>query len=168
MFPVLGIDPGVNGGMCIVAPPGGEPIVVHAFHPKDREEDVVSTVVKYVEKAGRNNICLMEKVGYIRGDGGKGAFTFGKVYGLLRGAVHSTGVRIHDVSPMVWQTRMGCLTGGDKNVSKRRAQELFPYWVESITHNTADAMLIARYGWQVYSGGIFSPLSPGQTAKRSN
>jgi len=35
------------------------------------------------------------------------------------------------------------MTGGDKNVSKRRAQELFPEI--KITHAIADALLIAEY-----------------------
>jgi hypothetical protein len=36
------------------------------------------------------------------------------------------------------------MTKGDKNVSKRRAQELYPQL--KITHSTADALLIATYG----------------------
>jgi hypothetical protein len=39
---------------------------------------------------------------------------------------------------------MGCLTKGDKNVSKKRAQELFPSI--KCTHATSDALLIAEYG----------------------
>ena len=46
--------------------------------------------------------------------------------------------------PQVWQKALGCMTGGDKNVTKRRAQELFPG--HKITHATADALLIAHYG----------------------
>jgi len=39
---------------------------------------------------------------------------------------------------------MGCMTKGDKNVSKRKAQELFPSM--KVTHASADALLIAEYG----------------------
>jgi len=49
-----------------------------------------------------------------------------------------------DVYPMMWQAKMECLTGGNKNVSKHRAQELFPG--VRITHAVADALLIAEYG----------------------
>jgi hypothetical protein len=38
---------------------------------------------------------------------------------------------------------MGCLTKGDKNVSKSRAQELFPSI--KVTHAIADALLIAEH-----------------------
>jgi hypothetical protein len=45
---------------------------------------------------------------------------------------------------------MRCLTKGDKNVSKARAQELFP--ALKITHATADALLIAEYGRRLNLG----------------
>jgi hypothetical protein len=45
---------------------------------------------------------------------------------------------------------MQCLTGGDKNISKRRAQELFPSL--KITHAVADALLIAEYGRRLERG----------------
>lgn len=38
---------------------------------------------------------------------------------------------------------MGCLTKGDKNISKARAQQLFP--TAKITHATADALLLAEW-----------------------
>jgi hypothetical protein len=50
------------------------------------------------------------------------------------------------IRPQVWQKELGCLTKGDKNVSKRKAQELFPSM--KVTHATADALLIAKYGTQ--------------------
>ena len=94
----------------------------------------------------RGRVAFVEKVGHIRGDGGKGSFTFGRVDGLIRGTLLSVGVQVRDVPPMLWQSRMGCMTGGDKNVSKRKAQELFPR--VKVTHGIADALLIARYGWE--------------------
>jgi hypothetical protein len=37
---------------------------------------------------------------------------------------------------------MKCRTGGDKNISKARAQELFPR--VKVTHKNADALLLAK------------------------
>jgi hypothetical protein len=42
---------------------------------------------------------------------------------------------------------MSCLTKGDKNVTKSRAQELFPE--VKVTHAIADALLIAEYGRRI-------------------
>ena len=42
---------------------------------------------------------------------------------------------------------MKCLTKGDKNVTKSAAQRLYPD--RKITHADADAILIARYCYEV-------------------
>ena len=81
--------------------------------------------------------------------GVKSAFTFGQGYGNLEMALTAAGIPFERVSPQKWQKAMGCLTKGDKNVSKRKAQELFPSL--KITHATADALLIAEYGRRIES-----------------
>lgn len=117
------------------------------FQPGQEETEVVTAVEAAVIslRAYGSRECAYERVGYMPMDGGKGAFTFGHVDGLLRGALLMAGIRPRYVTPMLWQAAMECLTGGDKNVSKRRAIELYPN--EKITHGVADALLIARYGW---------------------
>ena len=59
-------------------------------------------------------------------------------------ALTAAGISFERIRPQVWQKSLGCMTGGDKNITKRRAQELFPQL--KITHATADALLIAYYG----------------------
>lgn len=72
------------------------------------------------------------------------SFKFGRSYGFLIGLL--TGLRIpyEFVTPQKWQKAMGCLTHGDKNISKAAAQRRWPN--EKWTHATADAGLIAEYG----------------------
>jgi hypothetical protein len=72
------------------------------------------------------------------------SFTFGNGFGHLEMALTAAGIPFERVSPQKWQKAMGCLTKGDKNVSKKRAQELFPSI--KCTHATSDALLIAEYG----------------------
>ena len=139
---MIGVDPGVRGGIAVLSHTGAV-LLVEPFKPSMTERDLTS-LLKSAAKLSR--VCLMEKVGYIKGDGGKGAFTFGNINGLIRGVLLSEQVRIYSVYPMVWQAKMNCLTGGNKNVSKRRAQELFPD--VKVTHSIADALLIAEYGRQ--------------------
>ena len=78
--------------------------------------------------------------------GSRSAFTFGRGYGNLEMALTAAGIPFARIRPQVWQKELGCLTKGDKNVSKRKAQELFPSM--KVTHATADALLIAKYGTQ--------------------
>ena len=75
------------------------------------------------------------------------AFTFGRGLGQLEGIITALGLPLERIAPQVWQKALGCLSKGDKNVTKRKAQELFPSL--KITHATADALLIAEYGRRV-------------------
>jgi hypothetical protein len=72
-----------------------------------------------------------------------GAFNYGRGYGAVQMALVAAGIAFDIVTPRKWQAALGSLTGGDKNVSKRRAQQLFPGM--TITHAIADALLIAEF-----------------------
>lgn len=143
----MGVDPGTEGGIAVLDADGAVARVV-PIHKEMTESELVAEVGTSLGmlKAKGGGPCFFEKVGYRPTDGGKGAFTFGSITGLLRGALLAFGVRPRYVSPMLWQSRMNCLSGGNKNVTKRRAQELFPGLGKAVTHNTADALLIAEDG----------------------
>lgn len=145
----MGVDPGVEGGVSILGE-DGHPVQLLPFHSKMTESELVllMTGAVILLRSLKSDICYFEKVGFIKGDGGKGAFTFGVVNGLLRGALIAQGVRPCYVAPMMWQSRLQCLSGGNKNVTKRKAIELYPNCPFKITHNTADALLIGRFGWE--------------------
>jgi hypothetical protein len=78
----------------------------------------------------------------------------GTNYGFLRGMLIACGVPFDEAAPHKWQKAMGCLTHGDKNVSKAKAQQLYPGL--KVTHATADALLIASYCWMLRHGPEFS------------
>jgi hypothetical protein len=71
------------------------------------------------------------------------AFTFGRSFGFLRGVLTASKIPYDEVTPATWQREMKCLTKGDKNVSKARAQQLWP--TVKITHANADSLLLAEY-----------------------
>ena len=142
---VMGIDPGVRGGVAVLGEGKGI-IFVSGLKPGMTQKAVVGIVrmaAEWLRVAG-GSVCIIEKVGFKKGDGGKGANTFGRIDGLLRGAALSMSLDVHDVYPFFWQSMMNCSSGGNKNVTKKKAQELFPS--VKITHAIADALLIARYG----------------------
>lgn len=68
-------------------------------------------------------------------------FKFGESYGFIKGLLFPIVPK--EVLSRVWQKRMNCLTGGDKKISLRKAQELYPSL--KVTHAFADALLIATY-----------------------
>lgn len=145
-LPSMGVDPGVNGGLSVLDS-SGAPAFCEPIYPKYTQKEDVELVRRAVTVLRRlgGNVAAVEKVGTMPTDGRKGANTFGRIDGLLRGALLYAGVRIVNAEPAYWQAKMECLTGGDKNISKNRAIALFPHVPFRITHNVADSLLIARY-----------------------
>lgn len=109
----------------------------------ETEEDMLDLFRSIEDKALSDCLCLIEKVHSMPNQGVSSTFTFGMSYGALRMAVRASGIPFEGVTPQKWQKGLGCLTGGEKNVSKERAQNLFPHL--KIIHATADAILIAEY-----------------------
>lgn len=87
--------------------------------------------------------ALIERVHAMPICGVSSSFIFGKNYGFLRGCLIGIGIPFEEVTPHVWQRSIGCLTHGKKNISKAKAQQLFPHL--KITHHTADSVLICEY-----------------------
>ena len=155
----LGIDPGLGGGMAVLTA-GGYPRLVAKIPATEQDiltilRDVatlpiVAGVADPISEIGASSSpgghvrAILEKVASSPQMGVVSAFTFGKGYGGLRMALAACQIPFDEVAPGVWQRAMQCLTKGDKNVSKRRAQELFPS--VKVTHAVADALLLAEFG----------------------
>ncbi len=160
----IGIDPGVGGGVAMLSEPGE---VFYFEKMKATERDVLD-VFAHLGASGRGfePRAVLEFVRSSPQMGVTSAFTFGRGYGGLRMALVAAGIPFEEATPQTWQKFMGCRTGGDKNVSKAKAQELFPRIASKITHHTADALLIAEYGRRLAVRGIPVPVvSTGSTGK---
>ena len=135
----IGIDPGVGGGIAVLDETGG---ILSMTKMPETDCDVLDAI-----RQGAIHGTPAATIEFVRSSpqmGVRSAWTFGVGYGRLRMALIASEVPFEEVTPRKWQTAMRCLTGGDKNVSKARAQELFPG--TKVTHNIADALLIAEYG----------------------
>lgn len=140
----IGIDPGTNGGIAWIA--DGKPCVEKMPDSLRDLWDLICDITNHPRSTvdGRKYKAYIEQVHSSPQMGVKSAFTFGNGFGHLEMALTAAGIPFERVRPQVWQKAMGCMTKGDKNVSKRKAQELFPSM--KVTHATADALLIASYG----------------------
>jgi len=132
---VIGIDPGQSGGIAMV---GDDPC---AIKMPETERDIFDALNAFSTEASS---AFIEAVHAMPKQGVSSTFKFGQNFGFLRGCLIALGIPFESVAPQKWQKALGCLTHGDKNVSKRRAQELFPGL--KINHYVADALLIALYG----------------------
>ncbi len=135
----IGIDPGVSGGAALLDAGGQH---VDAFKFKGMTDHDIAEAL--LEWAGFGDIhCLIEKVHSMPKQGVKSMFSFGRNFGFLIGCLTALNIPFDFVTPNKWQSDMQCRTGGDKNITKAKAQRLFPKL--KITHALADALLIALY-----------------------
>lgn len=135
----LGIDPGKSGAIAAVWDDGE---AFASFAPGDgTEADLWDWLAGFDLENAR---AVIEKVSSSPQMGTVSAFTFGRSYGFLRGVLAASKVPYVEVSPQRWQKAMECMTKGDKNKSKAKAQQLWPKL--KITHRNADALLLAEYG----------------------
>ena len=130
----IGIDPGKSGGIAIISEEGA-----FAIKMPETEKDIFD----YLQDNSHECFCLIEQVHAMPGQGVTSMFNFGMGYGGLRMALIAANIPFETITPQKWQKALSCQTKGDKNVSKRRAQELYPEL--KITHAIADAILIAHY-----------------------
>lgn len=133
----IGIDPGVNGGIAWL----GNGLTPIAIKMPETETDILDTL-REIKREGEC-IAVLERVHAMPKMGVASMFEFGRGFGALKMALIACEIPFDLVTPQTWQKAMSCLTGGDKNVSKRRAQELFPSL--KITHAIADSLCIAAY-----------------------
>ena len=140
----IGVDPGANGGIAWITSDGKACVEKMPDTLQDLWELVESIGFEAPDFTPYQIKAYIEQVSSSPQMGVVSAFSFGRGYGNLEMALTAAGIPFERVRPQVWQKALGCMTKGDKNVSKRKAQELFPD--RKITHATADALLIAHYG----------------------
>jgi len=133
---ILGIDPGKSGGLALL---DNHEDSAQALKMPETEMDVWDALYQMSPSH-----AFIEKVHAMPGQGVSSTFNFGRNYGMLLMALTAAGIPFTEVTPQKWQGAMDCRTGGDKNISKRRAQQLFPN--VDVYHWNADALLIASYG----------------------
>lgn len=141
----IGIDPGANGGIAWIDY-NGKACVEKIPETLQDLWELLCDITSYPKSSidGRSYKAYIEQVASSPQMGVVSAFSFGRGYGNLEMALTAAGIPFERVRPQVWQKALGCMTKGDKNVSKSKAQELFPD--RKVTHATADALLIAYYG----------------------
>ena len=138
----LGIDPGTSSGSMALIDFQGQH--VSTIKLKETHHDIWEWLDEYREGIG---YAVLEKVHAMPRQGVVSSFKFGESFGFCQGMLTAAGVRFEFATPQKWQKAMQCRTGGDKNISKARAQALFPGI--KITHAIADALLIADYARRI-------------------
>ena len=132
----IGIDPGKTGGIAYI-----NDNEVGIYKMPDTPTGLID-ILEHIDYLG-TCFAMVEKVHSTPQMGVKSAFTFGYGLGIIHTALSAAKIPYDEISPSKWQRKMQCLSKGDKNITKRRAQQLFPDI--KVTHAIADALLIAEY-----------------------
>jgi crossover junction endodeoxyribonuclease RuvC len=135
---VVGVDPGrASGSVSYVCGAESWSWSLSAC----TEQELWEVFEKLATVAG---FAVLERVNAMPRQGVASSFKFGTSYGELRAFLVASRLRFHLVTPTTWQRKMGCLSKGDKKVTRALAQSLFPG--VKVTHTNADSLLLAEYG----------------------
>ena len=159
---IIGIDPGMNGAIVFLGKILKEPWILKF---NDQSETDVADWLRIDNEGASDCFAYLERSSPMPKQGVSSTFKFGQGYGFLRGLLVAFKIPFETVTPGKWQRALGCLSHGDKNVTKARAQELFPSI--KITHAIADALLIAEYGRRQRLGRSATGASDGNKSTRS-
>lgn len=141
---VIGVDPGASGAAVEIS--NGQIQRIARFKKGYKGlHDLISSTWMFT-----NTVWFMEKVFGMPWDTGGNAFTFGRGYGIVEGALAQRGLDFRDAPPKAWIKelqipKMPTYTGR-KQENQRVAKRLFPESAHLITQDVADAVLIAEYG----------------------
>lgn len=143
MTHVIGIDPGVSGGVAFYD--GAELITL----PMPRTEVELANQLRGSSAAW----AVVEKVASSPQMGVRSAFTFGQGYGRIEGVLAALEIPSEHVRPQDWMRALGIAkktkteTQADyKRRLKAIADRMFPG--HKLTMSTCDAALLAVYAWR--------------------
>ena len=134
---VIGIDPGHSGAIVVLDMEGNYMDQIRLS--KDSTE--IRDFLKKYHASCKMIVC--EKVKYKCGDGGKGAFTFGKEFGKITAILETIGFKVIYAIPTLWRTRLNVPLGASKSYLRDLARTKFPG--SKMNFKNCDAFLIALF-----------------------
>lgn len=156
---IVGIDPGLTGALAFLNPDGtfhalfDLPVMANGKGNAKVQNQInaaaVAQIFRRVDIPLPDMVCAIEQVQAMTKQGVSSVFSFGDTYGALRTVPAVLGVPLILVRPQAWKKHFK-LIGADKDRSLPIAQGLFPRAELHLKkhHNRADALLIARFGWE--------------------
>jgi crossover junction endodeoxyribonuclease RuvC len=151
---VLGIDPGLSGGLALIRPEGftteATPMPVAGGEIDVR--GIYAWLQSMMFHAGGNCVAYVEKVGAMPKQGVSSTFKFGKGYGQVLGALAAMGIDTRLVTPQAWKKQVLAGTAQDKDAAIAYCRMRWP-GIELVQprcrkphDGLADALCIAAYG----------------------
>ena len=156
MTVVLGIDPGLSGGLAIVAGEGdGFPrLLLVADVPtygEDAKRRVDAVATMQLIRRFPPDFAVIERAQAFPEQGSSSGFNYGRAVGALETCIAGLLIPHQIIESRAWKKFHGLLKA-DKEASRQRATGLFP-GAEGLSrkkdHNRSEAALMAVYGLKI-------------------
>jgi crossover junction endodeoxyribonuclease RuvC len=151
MARILGIDPGIRGGLAVVLvnSSNGAQLVDAIDIPTvgtGAKERVDVIALRAWVLSHRPDHCLIERAQAMPKQGASSGFKYGRAVGAIEAVIAGCEVPLTIVEPTAWK-KFHALRGGDKELSRQRALQLFPaahaLFARKLDHGRAEAALLA-------------------------
>jgi crossover junction endodeoxyribonuclease RuvC len=151
---ILGVDPGVRGGLAIVElNNGAAPQLVDAIDIEvtgvGAKERVDAIALRTWIERHRPDHAVIERAQAMPKQGASSGFKYGRAVGAIEAAVALCRIPLTIIEPSMWK-KFHSLRGGEKEASRQRALQLFPtahaLLARKRDHGRAEAALIALIG----------------------
>lgn len=145
----IGIDPGISGGIAIIAPNHGAVLYDMPVLGTSKKEIDYTALAQLVREFPPNSRAIIEQVGGMPGQSAPAAFVFGCNYMAVFMAVSMCRIPIFKVPPARWKNFYHIPR--DKGAAVSLAQQLFPAGEFTTKRGAskdgrAEAFLIGEYG----------------------
>tara|TARA_X000000368_G_C22927760_1_gene666097 strand:+ start:33 stop:527 length:495 start_codon:yes stop_codon:yes gene_type:complete len=158
---IIGIDPGISGSICFFIDGKILDVVEMPTMTEGKKNkrqvngsQIYNEISKRINKLENNQArVVIEQVSAMPGQGVTSMFNFGQSYGILKGICSAMQLPMYFVRPAKWK-RYFNLINSEKDASRTRAIEIFPYFSSQLSKkkdsNKADAILIASFYYDTY------------------
>ncbi len=151
---IIGIDPGLKGGIAVLDAISGELVQLEDMPTspdgKGKKLKVSGSGLADIlngYSVEQVKMAYLERVGAMPGQGVVSMFSFGRSYGAVEAAVAAFKFPLTYVTPQRWKAAAGLLRA-EKDASRGRVLDLYPDADvrKKKDNGRADAVLIARFG----------------------
>lgn len=171
---ILGIDPGVKGGIALLSLERGlievldMPSAVVRVGKGNKTRILPAELARYLARHSPAH-AYVEAVHAMPSQGVSSTFAFGQALGQVEGVLAALGVPVSYVTPQAWKRALQ--VKADKGTSRQRAMQLWPALAGSFARvrddGRAEAALIGLYGLRlsaveryVEAAAPMTPMAP--------
>ena len=151
---IIGIDPGLSGGIAILKNNKVLNIFDMPVMPEGKKNKrqlnsaMLVTLIKENIRDDEEAIVVVEQVNAMPGQGVTSMFNFGQTFGAIKGVCAALELPIFLVRPAKWKKHFE-LINSSKDSSRTKAIEMYPTLSSQLAKkkdvNKSDAILIARF-----------------------